>query len=269
MSRPHAPRSGNEEFWRDFLSGGHSKEHAGRKFFKLIPKDPRCRLCAAPFEGFGAPVMRLIGKRPSDQNPNWCATCFTFMEKHHGGAEIECTLLFADIRGSTGLAEGMSAADFRALMDRFYDAAATAVFDNDGIVDKFVGDELVAMFFPLLSGMRHSARGVDAARALLEATGHGDPAGPWIPVGAGLHTGMAWVGAVGEGTHTTLTALGDAVNTAARLASEAAAGEILVTSAAAEAARLKTDLPRRTLELKGKQETVDVVTLTVEPAVPA
>jgi adenylate cyclase len=269
VSRPHAPRSGNEEFWRAFLTGGHSKEHAGRKFFKLIPHDPRCRLCAAPFEGFGAPVMRLIGKRRSDQNPNWCATCFTFMEKHHGGAEIECTLLFADIRGSTTLAEGMSAAEFRELMDRFYDTAAETVFDNDGIVDKFVGDELVAIFFPLLSGFDHARRGVEAAQALLEATGQTDTDGPWVPVGAGVHTGTAWVGAVGEGTHTTLTALGDAVNTAARLASAAGVGEILVTTAAAAAAGLDSDLPRRTLELKGKQEGVEVLSLTVAPAVPA
>jgi adenylate cyclase len=269
MSRPHAPRSGDEEFWRDFLSGGHSKEHVGRKFFKLIPHDPRCRLCAAPFEGFGAPVMRLIGKRRSDQNPNWCATCFTFMEKHHGGAEIECTLLFADIRGSTPMAEQMTTADFRALMDRFYDTAADAVFDNDGIVDKFVGDELVAMFFPLLSGFDHARRGVEAAQALLEATGHDDPGGPWVSVGAGVHTGNAWVGAVGEGTHTTLTALGDTVNTTARLASAAAAGEILVSVDAAKAAGLEPDTPSRSLELKGKNEAVEVVALTVGPVVRA
>jgi adenylate cyclase len=269
VSRPHAPRSGDEEFWRDFLSGGHSKEHAARKFFKLIPHDPRCRLCAAPFEGFGAPVMRLIGKRPSDQNPNWCATCFTFMEKHHGGAEIECTLLFADIRGSTGLAEAMPAAEFRALMDRFYDTAATAVFDNDGIVDKFVGDELVAMFFPLLSGFDHARRGVEAAQALLQATGHEGPDDPWVPVGAGLHTGSAWVGAVGEGTHTTLTALGDAVNTAARLAAAAQTGEILVTADAAAAAGFDPSLERTALELRGKTETIEVVSLRVLSTVPA
>jgi adenylate cyclase len=268
MSRPHAPRSGDEEFWRDFLTGGHAKEHAFRKFFKLIPHDPRCRLCAAPFEGFGAPVMRLIGKQPSDKNPNWCATCFTFMREHHGGAEIECTLLFADVRGSTALAENTSAGEFRELMERYYDTAAATVFEHDGIVDKFVGDELVAIFFPLLAGDEHARHGLDAAQAVLQATGHADPDGPWVPVGAGLHTGRAWVGAVGEGVHVSITALGDAVNTAARLASAAAAGEILVSVDAAEAVALDPDLPRRSLELKGKQEVVDVVSLTVGPAVP-
>jgi adenylate cyclase len=263
---PDAPASSeNEEFWRDFLSRGHSKERAGRRVFKLIPRDPRCRLCAAPFSGPGAPLMRLIGKRPSDKNPNWCGSCFKFMTDNHGGAEIECTLLFADIRGSTTLAEGMAPADFRQLMDRFYDSAAAVVFDHDGIVDKFVGDELVAMFFPLLTGPRHAARGIDAASALLRATGHTDPAGPWVPLGAGLHTGMAWVGAVGAGTHTTLTALGDAVNTTARLAAAASAGEILVTADAATAAGLDSSLERKLLDLKGKQEPVQVVRLTVSP----
>jgi adenylate cyclase len=264
----NVPNRRNEEFWRDFLNGGHSKEHTIRGLFKLIPHDPRCRLCAAPFSGPGAPFMRLIGKRPSDKNPNWCASCFTFMRKHHGGAEIECTLLFADVRGSTTLAEGTSAGAFRELMERYYDTAATTVFENDGMVDKFVGDELVAMFFPLLAGEDHAKCGLSAAQGLLEATGHSDPDGPWIPVGAGLHTGAAWVGAVGEGVHVSITALGDAVNTAARLASAAGAGEILVSTAAAEAARLDPGLERRTLELKGKHEVVEVVSLTVGPAVP-
>jgi adenylate cyclase len=89
-----------------------------------------------------------------------------------------------------------------------------------------------------------------------------------FPVGAGVHTGTAWVGAVGEGTHTTLTALGDAVNTAARLASTAAAGEILVTACAAKAAGLEEGLERRSLQLKGKQEVVEVVSLKVRPPVP-
>jgi adenylate cyclase len=259
----HDPASReSEKFWHDFLSRGHSKERAGRRVFKLIPSEPRCRLCAAPFAGAGAPLMRAIGKRPSDKNPNWCASCFKFMTDHHGGAEIECTLLFADIRGSTTLAEGMPSADFRQLMDRFYDTAATVVFDHDGIVDKFVGDELVAMFFPLLTGERHAARGIESARALLEATGHADLGGPWVPLGAGVHTGTAWVGAVGAGTHTTLTALGDAVNTTARLASAATAGEILVTTDAAAAAGLDSNLQRRSLELKGKQQTTEVVALT-------
>jgi adenylate cyclase len=259
------PPSGNDEFWRDFLTRGHAAERVARRVFRLIPHGPRCRMCAAPFGGPGAPAMRLIGKRRSVKNPNWCDSCFKFMSRHHGGAEVECTLLFADIRGSTTLAEGMSATEFRGLMDRFYDTAATVVFDHDGMVDKFVGDELVAIFSHLFSGERHAASAVDTARALLEATGHREPGGPWVPLGAGVHTAPTWVGAVGSDTHTELTVLGDSVNTTARLASAARAGEILVTTEAATAAGLDSSLVRRPLELKGKQHVTEVVALTVGP----
>jgi len=260
------PDTQNEEYWRNYLTKGSPREIAARRFLIRLPRGPRCRICAAPFGGIGAPVMRLIGKRQSDNNPHMCEACFTFISRHHGGAEIELTLLFADIRGSTTLAEGMPAGEFRAILDRFYTVASQAIFEHDGGVDKFVGDGVVAFFFPMIAGERHAARGVEAARALLRATGHADPAGPWVPVGAGVHTGISWMGAVGEGSQTVLTAVGDAVNTTARLASLAGAGEILVTVDAARAAGLDPDLERRSLELKGKAAVTEVVTLKVGAA---
>ncbi|MGI8703830.1 MAG: adenylate/guanylate cyclase domain-containing protein [Candidatus Limnocylindrales bacterium] len=259
------PAAADEAFWREFLTRGDSKERAARRIFARIPSYPRCRMCAAPFAGVGAPVMRLIGKRQSDMNPNWCNSCSTFMRRHHGGAEVDGTMLFADVRGSTSLAEGMSTAEFHHLLDRFYSTATSVVFEHDGAVDKFVGDELVAMFFPLLSGERHAARAVEAAQALLRATGHADPAGAWVPLGVGAHTGKVWFGAVGEGTHVELTALGDAVNTTARLASVAGAGEILVTEETAAAAGLDPGLELTALELKGKRLATRVVKLRVSP----
>ena len=259
MNATPDPEAANEEFWRDFLTRGDAMERRVRGVFRRIPGGPRCKLCAAPFAGVGAPLMRMIGKRRADGNPRICTSCFDFLAHHHGGAEIECSFLFADIRGSTSIAEGMSATRFRDLLDRFYTTASAVVFDHDGSVDKFVGDELVAMWFPLLSGDRHAAHAVDAARALLVATGHTDPAGPWVPIGAGVHFGLAWVGAVGDEAHTELTGVGDTVNTTARLASIAKTGEILVTTAAAEAAGLDPGLERRSLELKGKQFSTDVV----------
>ena len=256
----------NEEFWRQFLEeGGDSMKGVGRRVLKRIPADPRCRMCAAPFEGAGAPLMRLIGKRQSHPNPNWCTSCIDFMTKHHGGATIGSAMLFADIRGSTSLAERMSPAEYHALLDRYFTAATSAVFKHDGYVDKFVGDELVALFFPLLSGERYVARAVDAAKELLRATGHADPGGPWVPVGAGVHAGPAWVGVVGEGSHVELTAVGDNVNVAARLASLAQAGEVLVSADAAAASDLDPGLERRPLELKGKEAATEVVSVRIAP----
>ncbi|MEA2674446.1 MAG: adenylate cyclase [Chloroflexota bacterium] len=177
----------------------------------------------------------------------------------HGGAEIEATFLFADVRGSTAMAERISPTEFRRQLDRFYDASARIVVERDGIVDKFVGDEIVAMFIPALAHEAHARKAIEAGLAILEATGHGDPAGPWLPVGAGVHSGVAFVGAVGEPPVTELTALGDVVNTAARLASAADAGELLVSDAAIDAADWPTaDLEPRSLELKGKREPTSV-----------
>jgi adenylate cyclase len=260
--QPSDPR--DEKFWHDFLTqGGDTFKSVGRRVFKRIPTEPRCRMCAAPFAGAGAPVMRLIGKRPSDANPNWCNSCIAFISKHHGGAEVDGSMLFVDIRGSTTLAETMSPGEFHALLNRFYATATREIFQNDGYIDKFVGDEVVALFFPLLSGERHTARAVAAALGILRATGHAEPDGPWVPLGAGVHTGRAWFGAVGEGTHVELTAVGDTVNTAARLASHAGTGEVFVSADAATAAGLDSDLPRTPLDLKGKQAATDVVALRV------
>ena len=210
-----------------------------------------------------------MGRRPWAKNPHYCSMCFQMMEHQHGGAEIDCTLLFADVRGSTALAETMRPTEFRAVLNRFYDAAAEVLHEHDAILDKFVGDEVVAIFIPALSGDRHAARAVMAGRALLRATGHGEPGGPWLPIGIGIHSGIAYVGAVGEGPSTTMTALGDTVNVAARLASAARAGELLVSDESARSAELEVGAAEhRDLELKGKSGRVPVVVLSATSTVP-
>ena len=259
------PALPDDAIWHRYLTVGDPRELALRRVLAHLPSSPRCKACAAPFGSFGGPVMRLIGKGPSNINPRLCNACFNYMRSHRGGAEIECSLMFADVRGSTSLAERMSATEFRALMNRFYRVATKAVFDNDGSVDKFVGDEVMAMFFPLASGDEHAAKAVAAARQLLEATGHEDPSGPWLPMGAGVHTGRAWVGALGDDVHVELTAVGDAVNVTARLASIAAAGEILVSADTARAAGIDGGGARRQVELKGKAGPVEVIPIAVAP----
>lgn len=206
--------------------------------------------------------MRLIGKRPWPKNPKYCGSCLSGLNKHRGGAEIECTLLFADVRGSTALAEQMRPTEFRALLDRFYSAATDVLVDHDAFVDKFVGDEVIGMFVPMLTGEQHAAKAVEASRALLAAVRALDDSTP-LAIGAGVHTGVSFLGTVGGGDDLDFTALGDPVNTTARLASAAGAGEVLVSAAAAESAHLDTSgMERRELDLKGKSETVAVFVLT-------
>jgi len=264
------PATGPEEVWRGILLGTDPRFRDSHALFSRLPGSPRCYMCSAPFKGPGSIVARRMGRRPWAKNPHYCNGCFSVIETQHGGAEVECSLLFADVRGSTSLAERMSATEFRRLLDRFYDAAAEVIHDHGAILDKFVGDEAVAIFIPALSGELHAARAIATGRALLRVTGHGDPAGPWLPIGVGVHTGIAFVGAVGEGPSSTVTALGDTVNIAARLASAAGSGELLVSDDAARSAHLDEQLAeRRDLELKGKSVRVPVVVLGVGETAPA
>lgn len=252
----------DEAYWRAFLEHPDSFMGVGRRFFSRLPANPRCRLCASPFSGAGGAVMRTIGKRQSAINPTMCTSCERQLLKRRGGAEVEASTLFADIRGSTTLGERLSPSEFRATLTRYYSVAADAVFAHGGIVDKFVGDELVSAFPPFL-GSDHALRAIDAARTLLRDTGHADPHGPWVAVGAGVHTGRLWFGTVGEGQHVEITVLGDVVNTTARLAAAAGPGEILVSAAAASAAQLDGTLERRSLELKGKELPTEVVSVRI------
>jgi adenylate cyclase len=201
--------------------------------------------------------MRLFDRGPWDKNPAVCGFCFKRLERSHGGAEIDLSLLFADIRGSTGLAESMGPGQFQRLMGRFYHVATGVLVDRDAVIDKFVGDEVVALFIPALTGADHAGRAVAAARDLLRATGHHERGGPWAPLGVGVHSGPAYVGSVGD-TVTDFTALGDTVNVTARLASAAAAGEILVSDDAAVRAGLDASLETRHLTLRGRAQPLDV-----------
>lgn len=151
--------------------------------------------------------------------------------------------------------------EFTRLMSRFYDTAVSVLVDFDAFVDKFVGDEIIGIFVPAMAGPDHAERAVTAAQLLLRRAGYPDQ--PWIPIGAGVNTGLAYVGSIGSANNTELTAMGDVVNTTARLATEAAAGELLVSDAAAREARLAVEgLERRSLVLKGKSEPTSVVVLS-------
>jgi adenylate cyclase len=264
------PLGENEPMWRGLLLGTDPRYRRARGWLKHVPSEPRCKMCAAPFSGFGRPLMHLLHRDRWAKNPLYCALCFNVLDAYRGGAEIEASFLFADVRGSTTLAEGMTPTEFRRQLNRFYDTASRILVEHDAIVDKFVGDEVIGLFIPALAHEAHAERAIAAARALLVATGHGDPSGPWIPIGAGVHTGVAYIGSVGEPPVTDLTALGDVVNTTARLASAAGMGEVLVTEAAASASGFDTtSLERRELELKGKRDATRVFVLGVSPPVVA
>ena len=267
---PEPATNPNEALWRGLLDGTNPVYARNRARLKHIPSSPRCKMCAAPFGAPGRFLMRFQGRQPWEKNPDYCGMCFDMLSRYHGGAELESSFLFADVRGSTTLAEGMSATAFRQLLNRFYEIAARVLVENDGIIDKFVGDEAIGIFIPATAAEHHASSAIGAARALLAETGHGTPEGPWLPVGAGVATGVAYIGSIGEPPNTSLSALGDVVNVTARLASAAATGEILMNELAAQESGLDlASLELRHLDLKGKTHTTSVYVLATGKAVPA
>ncbi|HSG41819.1 MAG TPA: adenylate/guanylate cyclase domain-containing protein [Anaerolineales bacterium] len=251
-----------ENVWRDFLTIGIDTDEARqRNIFKFLPATQRCRFCLAPLKGISTPLIRAVyRKAPSKMNPHLCNACEIFAEEHQGGAEVELSLLFADVRGSTTLAESMSALEFSNLINRFYNVATRIMVNSDALIDKIIGDQVAAMYTLSLAGQEHPKKALAAAQELLHETGHHRDEGPWVPIGVGVHTGMAFVGSVGRDTGVTdITVLGDAPNTAARLASNANTGEILISNSAYEKINLDLgQLEERSLELKGKSQPVTV-----------
>jgi adenylate cyclase len=246
-------------YWREFLLGT-TVSQASLAFMHRLPHAPRCKICQAPFAGWGGRMVSLVGYRPIPGNPRICTYCLRTVSSHPGGAEIEVSILFADIRGSTAIAEEVGATAFGGLLNRFYAAATDAIDEARGIVDKYVGDGIIGLFFQGVSGDEHAAKAIEAGRALIRAT----LAGPEpMPVGAGVHTGEAFVGVVGsEGGPLDFTAVGDVVNTAARLGSLAAEGELLVSTTAAAAANLDSaGMQRRWLEVRGRSQPVEVLVI--------
>ena len=255
-----------EDEWRAYLTGTHPLMGRGGLFiFRYTPSAPRCRMCAVPFRGLGRLLFGRLGFRPWPKNPTLCSKCTIWLHKQPvSGAEVEVSFLFADVRRSSDLARNIGTMEFTRLMQRFYTVATESLLADDAVIEKFVGDEVVGFFLPLLTGPNHAAAAVRAAEHLMQATGHGDPDGPWLPLGAGVHTGVAFVGMVSSGTTGEFTAFGDVINVAAHVASQAAPGEILVTDAAATAAGLGAEgLARRRLSLKGHEMGAVVVPVPV------
>jgi adenylate cyclase len=265
-----------EKMWRTYMTTGEVPDFAEPVWFeakvlrplaRLLPKEPRCRVCLYPFEGIGGALVRsTFGLTPSKLNPQLCNVCDRAANKYRGGAEIELTMLFADVRGSTGLADGMNPTEYGQLIDRFYRETTKVLFRKNGMVEKLIGDEVTGFFVPGFSGEDHSRVAVEAGEEILLATGHRNPDGPWVPVGVGVHTGIAFVGAVSSaGGSADITVLGDTANAAAHIASQAGTGELILSEATRTAAGIvSTGMESRNLVLKSRKEPMDVWVKKIE-----
>jgi len=258
MSEPKFPV---EQLWREwFMGDAYKVEKRMFRAFRLLPHDPRCKICYSPFDGMGGWVMRVLGRKQSMLNPNFCNVCEDFAQKHPGGAEVEMSMLFADVRGSTSLSEQMTAIEFQKLINRFYIGATHEIAAQDGLVEKLAGDAVAAFWGAGFAGRDYVAKTIRAAQNIARLMQKQN-----IPVGIGVHAGTAYFGAMGstEGL-VDISAIGEEVNTAARLASRAAAGEVILSESALEQAHMDgNDLESRKLELKGIRDLIPVRVMRV------
>jgi adenylate cyclase len=247
-----------DDYWRRILLGEDRGLKTMVRLFRSLPSAPRCKMCMAPFKGPVAPLLKVVGFRRWPLNQQMCRVCVTSMEKERGGAEIPVSLLFADVRGSTALAETLPPREYVKTMDRFFHLVTHAVDAEHGVIDHIVGDGVMAMWIPGFVGPDHPQHAVAAGRKLVTELRSRDPK-TWFPAGVGVHTGLAYVGVVGESGSYDFTVQGDVANTTARLGAAAAAGELVMSEMIAQEAGVITDsLTHRELDLKGKADPVPV-----------
>jgi len=234
-----------------------------RRLNRRLPSAPRCKFCLVPFGGIG----RALRIRPSRKNPNFCMGCFEMAPV--GGTDMDVGILFADLRGFTSWCEHRPPESVERALNRFYAITTSVITEVDGLVDKLIGDEAMGLFLSAFRSLGDQTCEVmvNAAIEMVRQLHSSADAEDRLPVGIGLNFGMARVGNVGVGEVKDFTAVGDVVNTAARLQACAAPGEIVMSELVYERVRDRyPDATQAHFDLKGKTDATDARIVVVHGA---
>ena len=206
---------------------------------------PQALLCKGCWQNLHVPMVlrgplsvpfRVMGLKPSRMNPNTCTFCELMFSRVMKATKItiDATILFADLRAYTKLSQEISSAEMGNLLDLFYDECAAAIWEHDGLLNKTIGDAVMAVFnFPIKQD-DHARQALLAAREIQQRLAvRKKETGLEFGVGIGLQCGEVSFGEFGR-SHRDLTAIGTVVNIAARVQAMAEPGEILVTEAMRE-----------------------------------
>src|SRR5262245_41795150 len=161
--------------------------------------------------------------------------------------ERDLSVLFADIVGFTTIAEHLSPTEVSALLNKFFSRMTEAIFEQEGTIDKFIGDAILAVFGAPLDQPDHAARAVRAAQGMRRGVAALNAQGvlPGLRVRYAIHTGVAITGDVGSTKRREYTVIGDVVNTASRIEGFVEPDQIVITQATFE--RLPSSIVARSL----------------------
>jgi adenylate cyclase len=177
--------------WEHLLTEGHRPMLLTRAVMKRLPSDPRCKVCANPFGGVGGKLVGLVGFKRSRKNPNVCSSCCESLPP--GGALVDTGVLFVDLRGSTPLGETLGATEFARVMNRFYHVATDVLLAHDALIDKLIGDEVMALFISGISGPNYRRKTCEAGLNLVQATQGDRLLSKGLAFGVAVHAGPAFV----------------------------------------------------------------------------
>ena len=218
----------------------------------------RCKVCGLSIRGpLGWLNRSFWGVAPLAKHPDLCNVCKI------GERLLEVTVLFADAQGFTHFAEGRPPDEVARVMNTMFEGCINTLLAHDAIVDKLLGDAVMAVFGAPIIRPDHAEQAVAAATEIQRKASEFFPAA-WAGacVRMGLNSGTAFVGRMGSGDIQDYTAVGDTVNVAQRLQTEARPGEILIAESVYE--RVRASFPaadRRVLSVKGRDEPVTAYAL--------
>lgn len=193
-----------------------------------------------------------------------------------GGVNQKVSVMFADIRGFTGLSEKLQPEKVVEILNNYFTHVTEVIFDHGGTLDKYLGDGVMALFGAPLSKGNDAENAVMAAqsiqRLVVELNRDASDRGwPELNVGIGINTGIVTAGNIGSPRRIDYTVIGDTVNSASRLMSNAPPGAILIShSTAADLTKSKFQLRRlKPLTVKGKSEPIEVFSVKWQRALAA
>jgi adenylate cyclase len=244
-----------EEVWRRLFELGEPElKKLQAEFIQVVsPTQSRCKLCFFAFDQVG-----VQDRKRSQRNPYFCNKCDEYITENAGGANVNISVIFVDVRSSVSIAEDMDPNDFRKLMGKYFYAATLSLLETEGFIIEFIGDAVAAIYPPGFSG-DYSSKAIAGAEKVLRAKMPSLPNGDELPIGVGVHTGIASIGTVQSALNGYLDVqpFGDNVNVASRLSGMALPGQALISEATLLAAEVETGgLNLKEYKVEGRRATI-------------